>query len=377
MNVMTRLMILMMICLLAACSRSSNQKNENVITIESHAVSNTLFYTGTIQPLKTIVISSPADGVVVEMPFQYGESVQAGQLLFMISSSKFLTDYKSALMQYIKAKSEFNNNQMQLKESEFLHKNELISDDDYKMKKANFYAARLSLLQAKDSLENLLQQLNIKNINLYKLSIADIDKITQALHLQVSSENLKISAPAEGVALSPNKNEDEIKKVLKGDMVKQGDVLAVIGDMNGLSVRIKVNELTVNELKVGQNVTITGIAFPEYTLSGKLNRIDRQGEPSNGGVPIFMAEVVVPQLTLAQQKIIHAGMTAKVEINIDNDAQIMIPISAIIEKNGESYVQLLNGKIKKEVLVKTGKTTSDAIAILSGLKIGDHIVSPN
>lgn len=372
----------MILCLigLQACSRETKKDDGHIVEIQSKSFANTLFYTGTILPLKTIVVPSPADGVVIEMPFQYGESVKAHQLLFEISSTKFLTDYKTALMQYIKTKSEFNTSQAQLSEATFLHKNQLISDDDFKMKKSNFYAAQLALLQSKDALEVLLHQLDIKDFNLYKLSIADIDKITQALHLQDSSESLRIDAPADGIILAPSKNEEENKKTMKGDAVKQGDVLAIVGDMSGVSVRIKVNELTVNQLVVGQKVKVTGIAFPDYTLVGKIKRVDRQGDAaSGGGLPTFPVEINVANLSPAQQKTIHVGMSAKVEINMEEDSQIMIPIISVREKNGASFVQTFDQKTgkKQEVAVKTGKTTMDSIAILSGLKIGDKIVVPN
>ncbi len=365
---------------LLACSREQKLANKHIITVKSHAISNTLFYTGTIQPLKVLVVPSPADGVVIEKPFQYGETVAAGQLLFLISSEKFMTDYKTALMQYIKAKNDFNNGQSQLREAEFLHKNELISDDDFKTKRSNYYASQLALLQAKDSLEVLLHQLDIKNVDLYKLTIADIDKITQALHLQIGSDkNLRVLAPAAGVILSPAKSDDESKKVIKGDVVKQGDVLAVIGDMNGLSVRIKVNELTINQLNVKQKVKITGIAFPDHILAGEIIRVDRQGEVSGGGMPNFTVEVAVSNLTVEQLKEIHVGMSAKVEINIEDEAQITVPLAAVIEKNGDSYIQCYDEKLKKykEVAIKTGRTTVDSVAILSGLKIGDKIVIPH
>ncbi len=60
--------------------------------------------------------------------------------------------------------------------------------------------------------------------------------------------------------------------------------LAVIGDMSGLSVRVKVNELTVNQLHLNQKVKITGIAFPEDVLDGNINRIDKQAEASSTGL---------------------------------------------------------------------------------------------
>lgn len=376
------LLLLVTLSAIVSCSRESKVTGARELTITSTNIANTLFYSGTIQPIHTIVVPTPADGVIIEIPFQYGESVTSGQLLFMISSAKFLSDYKSALMQYIKAKNDFNNGETQLREATFLHKNLLISDDDFKTRQSTYYAAQLAMVQAKDTLENLLQQLDIKNVDLYKLTIADIDKITQALHLQTGSEileHLRIVSPASGTILSPTKSEDENKKLSKGDVVKQGDVLAVIGDMSGLSVRVKVNELTVNQLKAGQKVKITGIAFPDHTLAGEIKRVDRQGEPSSGGLPTFSVQVEVPTLTKDQQKEIHVGMSAKVEINIEDDAKIMVPLAAIKEKNGLSYVQVLEGQKKKkqEVMVKTGKTTLDSVAILAGLKVGDKIVIPD
>jgi multidrug efflux pump subunit AcrA (membrane-fusion protein) len=181
------------------------------------------------------------------------------------------------------------------------------------------------------------------------------------------------------VLLAPAKNDDDTKKVSKGDVVKQGDVLAVIGDMTGVSVRIKVNELTVNQLKLGQKVTVTGIAFPEYALAGKISRVDRQAESSSSGIPSFAVEVAVPKLTPVQQAAIHVGMSAKVEIDLNDDARMMIPVAAILEKNGGAFVKAYDkksGKLK-EVAINTGKTTPNSVAVLSGLTAGDQIVVPD
>lgn len=373
------IIVVFLIAAISACSKSSNKPETQTMTVAPEASTNALYFSGIIQPLKTRVITSPVDGAVSEISFQYGETVKANQLLFKISSAKFLSDYKAALLQYIKAKSDFNASQTQLKESEFLHKNELISDDDFKMKQSNFYASRLALVQAKDSLENLLQQLDIKNIDLYNLSIADIDKITQAMNLQMTTDNLRIVAPVEGVVLAATKGEDDSKKTIKGDSIKQGDVLAMIGDLSGITVRVKVNELTVNQLRVGQKIKLTGIAFPEEVLEGKVTRVDRQGELSGGGLPMFSVEVTVPKLTQKQQQVIHVGMSAKVEIDINENPQIRIPINALTEKNGEAFVKVINEKSGKPemIAVKTGKTTLDSVAILSGLKEGQQLVVPN
>lgn len=370
---------LIFMLLLSACSREPVLKNAHYETVQPRSAASTLYYSGSIQPIRSLVIPSPVDGVVVDMPVQYGDAVDPGKLLFMLSSAKFFTDYKTALMQYVKAKSDFDTSKAQLSEGEFLHKNQLISDDDYKVKQASYYSNQLVLLQAKDALELLLTQMDIKGVDLYKLSISDVDKIDQAMHLQKKSENLRILSPAVGVLLGPTKNDDDSKKVNKGDVVKQGDVLAVIGDMSGISVKIKVNELTVNQLHVGQKVKVTGIAFPDYVLDGNISRVDKQAESGGSGIPSFAVEVSVPNLTKPEQAAIHVGMSAKVEINLNDDARIMIPINALVEKNGATYVQRFDqntGKLS-DVLVRTGKSTPDAVAVLSGLNTGDKIVVPD
>lgn len=373
------MIMVLALLLLQSCSRHEKLPHSHLQTIAPRAYSSTLFYSGTIQPIRSVVIPSPADGVVVDMPVQYGDTVKPGQLLFTLSSSKFVSDYKTALMAYVKAKNDFNNNQTLLDEAKFLHKNELISDDDFKSKESNYYGAQLALLQAKDALESLIHQTDIKDANLYNLSIADIDKITQAIHSQLSADNLRIAAIAQGSILSASKNEEDNKKVMKGDLVKQGDVLAIIGDMSGVSVKIKVNELTINQLQVGQKVKVTGIAFPDEMLMGEVQQVDRQGEISNGGLPTFTVRVTVPVLSAAQQKIIHAGMSAKVEIDINENPHLMAPIKSLADKNGESFVKVYDKQSRQthDVAVKTGKTTMDSVEILSGLKAGDKIVIPD
>lgn len=371
-------LLFLLVGLLGSCSES-RKNNQHVISVESHASSNSLFYSGIISPLKTMVVPSPVDGVIVDMPFQYGQEIKADQLLFQISSAKFISDYKMALMQYIKAKSDFNAAKTLLNEAKFLHKNQLISDDDFRMKQSSYYASQLTLLQATDTMEILLHQLNIKNINPYELTIADAEKINKALHLQMKADNLSVFSPANGVVLSYGKNESDNKKISKGDAVKQGEVLAIIGDMSGINVRIKVNELTVNQLQPGQKVKVTGIAFPDETLVGEIKRVDRQGETAGSGFPNFNVEVEVMSLTEIQQKIIHAGMSAKVEIDLEQADKIMVPMSAVHEKNGESFVNALNEKTGKvqEVAIRTGKTTMDAVYVVSGLKEGEKIVLPD
>ncbi|HVE44000.1 MAG TPA: efflux RND transporter periplasmic adaptor subunit [Gammaproteobacteria bacterium] len=375
-KILSSIVVVYLLFKMASCSHTA-KSHADLITVNAASPSTHLFYTGTIQPLHVTVVPSPADGIVSEQPFHYGEKVKAGQWIFSLSSQKFLADYKTALMQYIKAKSDFDTSKIQWNESQFLHKNQLISDDDYKMRQSNFYAAQLSLVQAKDALEILLQQLSIKNIDLYQLTISDIDKITAAMHLKITAENIKVFAPVAGTILAANRSEGESKRIEIGEIVKQGDALAAIGDMSGFSVYVNVNEVTVNQLKVGQAVRMTGVAFPSEVLSGEITRIDQQGEALNGAAPTFHVEMAVSHLTKEQQRLIHVGMTANVEVIMQDAAQIIIPLTALYEKDGVPTVRIWDKQDEKtkEVTVMPGKTSMTGIIILKGLKKGDEIVA--
>lgn len=145
---MTRASIFLSVVLmlgLSACSREPKVDNADIVTVKADALTNTLYFSGAIEPIKTLVITSPVDGAVIDFGFQYGDVVKPNQPLFYLSSSKFLSDYKAALLEYIKAKNEFDQSKTQMHESDFLHKNLLISDDDFAAKKSAYFSAQLGL----------------------------------------------------------------------------------------------------------------------------------------------------------------------------------------------------------------------------------------
>ena len=373
--------ILIILVLVRGCSHykpsHASHSAQRVVTVQPAASQqNALYYAGVIEPFKSTVVTSPADGVVESMAFHYGDTVAAGQLLFIINSEKFQSDYKTALTQYLKAKNDYEGGRNQLKQGQFLHDNQLISDDDFKARQTNFYSAQLSFLQTKDTLAVLLKQLDVKEVNLYDLSIADIDKIDTAMHLQEGAQKLHIKAPVAGMVLLPVKTEANAqKKLLSGDAVKQGDLLGLVADKSGFSIRINVNELDINQIKLGQKVRVTGSAFPEDVLEGEVTGIDHQAEVNSSGSPSFAVEVTIPQLTLAQQTEIHVGMSAKVEVNVDEESHLSVPIVAVKEKNGSAYVSRLNPKTKRyeDVAIRTGKTSAADVVVLDNLQPGDQI----
>ena len=85
----------------------------------------------------------------------------------------------------------------------------------------------------------------------------------------------------------------------------------------------------------------------------------------------------MPKLNAAQQKLIHAGMTAQVKISLNNGAQIQVPLAAVSTALGKTTVQkVVQGKLVVTPVV-TGNTTLKLVTIVKGVTAGDKIALPH
>ena len=72
-----------------------------------------------------------------------------------------------------------------------------------------------------------------------------------------------------------------------------------------------------------------------------------------------------------------SGMTANVDIITETKENVLaVPQGAVLAKDGQKMVRILEGKDIKEVKVETGiRGSRGEIEILSGLKKGDRVIT--
>lgn len=124
----------------------------------------------------------------------------------------------------------------------------------------------------------------------------------------------------------------------EGDTVKQGEVLAVVSDMNHLQFSINIDELDISKIAVGQDVNITAEALSETQtapLAGKVSKIAMEGT-SNNGVTTYPVTVTVEDNDAGKLK---TGMNIDAEILVSNKQNVlMVPLEAVISRAGRSFV---------------------------------------
>ncbi len=341
-----------------------------------------LYYKGSLSPLTSTSVLSPVEGNITKLFFKYGAFVKKDQTLVLIDSTKLADDYREAITKYLQAKDAFGTGKQTYEGTVALYKAGVISSNDYATGKSQYETNVLNYYQAKFSLEKILAQANVDPKSIESLSIVDTKQVNQILQRQFS--NIMVHAPADGVALFPVASEssgnDKTGKLTVGSEVKQGQLILSIGDLSGFSVVLPVSEISINKIKPGLSAIVTGDAFPGITLKGVVTSVANQANPDNSGggngMSLFNIEVQMPSITAEQQQIIHVGMTATIEIDINNPPRVLLPIQAVFQKNNQNMVTIVDPKTQtqRDVPVITGDTTLTDVVIVKGVNPGDVVV---
>lgn len=366
--------ILMIAGILTACSGSSG-RNQDTYTVSKDHLHKTLYFTGTLQPLHESTLASPVDAVVDSMHYHYGQPVKRGDIIFTLNSAELQRQYNDTLTEYLKAKDSYSIAKSKFTGTQDLWEAGLIAKNNYLNEKSSLNNARIALMQARGKLSEMLDKMgDARDDALSELSFAEFDKVRMAL---TSQHNLiRIKAPRNGVLLYPPKSGGDNSERLKvGSSVKAGQVLALLGDLSGISVEINVPEVDITEIKPGMSAIIRGAAFGKTPLHGYLTAINAQASTSNGSaLPSFTAIVEVRKLTTEQQSLLKVGMSAAIELAIDTTDKLLVPINAIRQQHGKSMVELRLGNGKKRMqAVITGPVHDERVIIESGLKEGDVV----
>ncbi|WP_425170944.1 efflux RND transporter periplasmic adaptor subunit [Legionella sp.] len=363
--------------ILSACNSHEQQKIVKLhhYEVKSQILHKNLHFTGTIQPLHENTLTSSLEAVVERMHFHYGQFVKKGDVILTLSSHELQKQFNDTLTDYLKAKDSYTIAKTKFSGTEELWAAGLLSKNNYLSEKSNMNTVRVTLMQSTRKLMEMLEKVDEKNSqNMSSLSLADFDQIRSIL---ASKHNLiQLKSPGDGVLLYPPKaGEDKTARITVGSSVKSGQVIALIGDLSGISIEIEVPEIDISQIKTGMNASISGIAFGKHPLKGKLIAVNAQASNTSSGLPFFTAVVEVKSLTPKQQRWIKVGMSADIELSINSGKQLLIPIAAIKRENGQSavYVENAIGKLEKRIIT-TGAAQVDSVVVKSGLQVGDVVV---
>lgn len=163
--------------------------------------------------------------------------------------------------------------------------------------------------------------------------------------------------------------------IQEGAMIRERQSVIRIPDMQNMQVTAKINETRIGFIREDMEATIRLDAFPDLEMKGRVTRVDDLPIPTS----FFSAQVkqynTYVRIENPPEGMIRPGLTAKVEIHVENIADtIAVPVVSVIENKGEYYCFVKEeGKIVAR-WVAIGSSNEINVVIREGLQPGDQLV---
>lgn len=201
------------------------------------------------------------------------------------------------------------------------------------------------------------------DITSQEAGIKEAEANAQHYRAQISKTILR--APINGIVTTQD------AKV--GEIISANTVIVSLISEAKFEIEANVPEADIAKVKIGNTAKVTLDAYGrDVVFETKVVAVD-PAETIVDGVATYK---VTFQFTKEDERV-RSGMTANIDIASDSRENVIaVPQRAIIEKNGDKFVRILNGEDFREVKVETGLRGSDGnIEITEGVNEGDKVVT--
>jgi membrane fusion protein (multidrug efflux system) len=285
--------------------------------------------TGTLRAVRGADLSAQASGVVDVIAFDSGNEVTSGKVLLRLKPND---DY--AKLQQLQAAAE-------------------LADQTYKRDQAQLTAQAIS-------------QANVDT---------DVSTLKSA-HAQVAAQQALID---EKIVKAPFAGRLGIRQVDIGQYLTAGTTVVTLQALDPILIDFYVPQQALAQMKIGQPVSATVDTYAQQTFTGAIEAINSKVDPSSRNVQV-RATLHNPDKRLVP------GMFANVRVQYgDKYQQITLPQAVVtynpfgdtvfvVEKNGVDDKGNARLTVQQR-FVKLGASRGDQVAVLSGIKVGEIVVS--
>jgi len=335
---------------------------------------------------------------VKEKLFFYGDQVERGQTLAILDTTEMASELRDARAEYIRArkkhlelvqwnktpdvakarrdltqaKNQLSKAENKAREDKTLFDEGIIPRSEYEGTLQDVRDKNMQYISSRENLKSVLDKGDNEYREIARMELENAE--AKMLAAQAKIEQATLIAPVSGIAIRPAAAEKNAKDITSGMVLREGQALLSIGSIEGLSITTEVDELDINNLETGQPVTVSGDAFPDIQLKGRIAQLSSQA--NKGQVPTFTATIRLRDLPEGVERKVRLGMTSNMQVETySNPTAIMVPLSAILRTNGTTSVQIMtpDGSVQTQE-IKTGHTTLFDVEVLSGIESGAVIL---
>lgn len=294
------------------------------------------------------------------------ETAEKGLLLVTVTGTGQIEAQSQVDLKPVVAGDAIDVKNVYVKNDQLVKKGDMIALLDAEDAQKAVRNAELDLASAKNKYASVKKDYNKELISKYDKESQRIAVAQKENSLSDAKEKLQdyyIRAPFDGIVTGLS--------IEAGDSVSRTDIIASVITKN-IVAKISLNEVDAVGVKVDDKATLKIDALSDISFTGKVSKIDTIGTVSQG-VTSYGAEIELDN----QNELLKPGMnvSASIATNSKSDV-ILVPSGAIKNQGNESYVEVLkNNSTPEKVTVEVGLTNSTQAEIISGIIVGDKIVT--
>ncbi len=335
-----RCFLLPLLALAPACNRASASEAPHaesavlVSTIEvtSRTVAKTQTLTGSLTPNRKSDVAADATGKVAAILVERGTLLSAGAAIVRLDRRSASLAEEEAAAQAGAAKA-----QQALAERE---------------------CARADKLFAEGAINGVEH-----DRALTQCAASRLQATAAAARARLAGKNL-----GDAVVRAPFRGLVADRYVSEGEYVRPDTRVATLVEIDPLRLELSVPEAAVHVLQKSSEVAFQVAAFPNETFHGKVRYVG----PS---VRRQSRDLLVEAVVANPDHRLLPGMFATAQLVTGSGAQPVIPESAIKHDSEVDRVYVVAGDRLEERLVALGQPQPDGIAVLSGVRVGESVVT--
>ena len=310
-----------------------------VTTVGTSSADMQSSYPAVIKGVQDVEIRPKATGFITRINVKEGQTVGAGQVLFVIDNETATQQVRQAQAAVNTAQQQCNTAKLTYENSQKLHESRVIGDFELQTSQNSYEVAQAQLAQAKASLASAQEQLSY----------------------------CYVKSPAAGVVGTlPYK---------KGALVSSSNVLTTVSNNSSMEVYFSVTEKAAMQLQAAGLQSLPSVKLlladgSTYGHEGQVTKMSGVIDQATGSVQLIA-------LFQNPERVLKSGGAGTIIIPRQATDAIVIPQGCVSEVQNKKFIYVLgsDNKVKYTEIKVDAQNDGKNYIVTEGLKTGDKYVT--
>lgn len=318
-----------------------------VVSVGTSSSASQTTYPATIKGVQDVEIRPKVAGFVTRVNVREGQSVGAGQLLFVIDNVTYQAAVRQAQAAVNTAKAQMNTSKLTYENNQKLHEQNVIGDYELKTAKNSYETAQAAVAQAEAALASARENLNFCYVK--SPSSGVIGSLPYKVGAMVSASSMPALT-----TVSNNSSMEVYFSMTEKDILNMtktsGTTQAAIAAMP--TVKLQLADGTI------------------YNHPGKVTKMSGVIDAATGSAQLI---AVFPN----PNRLLKSGGSGSIIVPHDNNSAIVVPQSCVSEIQDKKFIYTVgkDNKVKFTEIKVAPQNDGNNYVVTEGLNVGDRYIT--